>query len=415
MTLVEMELRKSFDYFWKLANRDESSLGYGLIPDGTAKPEIASIAAVGFGLSAYPIGVKNGYITYEQGLVTVQKTLQTFAERIPHFKGFFIHFVKTLTGEPRKNSEFSTIDTAIFLCGAITCDAFFDDKEVHRLFKIIFDRVDWNAFMFDFHGKRCFRMAYNPTKGGDYRAHTEDPWIWQWNMTAEQLCMYFLAAGSDSVSAEDAKALYNGFDRKVGEYAGYKYVYSPSNPLFVYQYSHSWIDFANYVDAEGFDWFENSRVATLANREWCIRHRLKYPIFNENMWGITACLTPQGYRGQGVLPTDDLVHRDGHTQGVVPPCGPAGSIVFTPEIVKTALQHIKKTYPSSFGEYGFTDGIALLSGQTPWICPHYIGINKGITVLMLDNYLHGTTWNLFMNHPLMVKAVQKLGFSKRGQ
>jgi hypothetical protein len=413
MTLIENELRRSFDYFWLLANRDENSPAYGLIADNSGRPEVASIASVGFGLSAIAIGVQNSYITYAEGLNAVRKTLKTFAEVIPHFNGFFVHFVKTSTGEPRKNSEYSTIDTAIFLNGAITCDVYFDDPEVHRLFNLIYERVDWNSFMFVYQGKLTFRMAYNPHEGGDYRWHTKDPWIYHWDMFAEQLSMYFLAAGSDTVSAGDAKALFDGFSRKKGCYAGYEYIYAPSNPLFIYQYSHAWVDFGKYLDADGFDWFANSKTATLANREWCLQHQKEYPIFNENMWGITHCLTPLGYRGQGVLPTDDLTQKEGHSTGVIPPSGLAGSIVFTPELVIPALEYIEKTYPTSFGQFGFADGIAVPGEHTIWICPDHIGINKGITVLMLDNYLHQTTWKLYMSHPLIVKAIAKLGFTKR--
>jgi hypothetical protein len=124
-------------------------------------------------------------------------------------------------------------------------------------------------------------------------------------------------------------------------------------------------------------------------------------------------LTPLGYRGQGVLPTDDLTQKEGHSTGVIPPSGLAGSIVFTPELVIPALEYIEKTYPTSFGQFGFADGIAVPGEHTIWICPDHIGINKGITVLMLDNYLHQTTWKLYMSHPLIVKAIAKLGFTKR--
>lgn len=412
MDIIKEELRKSFYFFWEMANRDPQSPGYGLVVDDSGKPEIASIASVGFGLSAVVIGVHNGFISYDQGLDSALKTLRTFAERIPHHLGFFMHYVLTATGLPRNNAEYSTIDTAIFLNGAVTADAFFDNPEVHRLFQTIYDRVDWNAFVFDYKGKPTFRMAYNPVEGGDYRWNRKDPWIWQWDMTAEQLSMYFLAAGSDSVSEETARGLYHGFSRKVGKYGDYEYVYSPSNPLFVYQYSHAWIDFGHYVDDQGFDWADNTRKATYGNREWCLRHRDRFPLFSENMWGITACLTPRGYRGQGVAPTDNPDHPDGHCEGVVAPSAAAGSLPFAPEIVVPVLNHLWEHYPESFGKYGFTDGISL-EGNDVWICPRYIGIDKGITVLMLDNYLHGTIWNLYMNHPVIQKAIRKLGFRKR--
>jgi len=55
--LGELEER-TFRYFWETANPKN-----GLIPDRYPTPSSASIAAVGFGLTAYPIGVERQYIT----------------------------------------------------------------------------------------------------------------------------------------------------------------------------------------------------------------------------------------------------------------------------------------------------------------------------------------------------------------
>ena len=58
--LVELQER-TFRYFWDTANPSN-----GLIPDRYPTPSFASIAAVGFGLTTYPIGVERGYITREE-------------------------------------------------------------------------------------------------------------------------------------------------------------------------------------------------------------------------------------------------------------------------------------------------------------------------------------------------------------
>src|SRR5690242_4942126 len=58
--LVELEER-TFRFFWETANPDN-----GLIPDRYPTPSFSSVAAVGFGLTAYPIGVERGYVTREQ-------------------------------------------------------------------------------------------------------------------------------------------------------------------------------------------------------------------------------------------------------------------------------------------------------------------------------------------------------------
>lgn len=412
MNLIEEEIKATFAFFYECANHDESSPGYGLIMDDTQVPKKASIASVGFGLSAYIIGVEHGFITRAEARKLVKGTFLTFLHNVDHFHGFFVHYLDMDTAKPYKKSEYSTIDTAIFLNGAITCDAYFHDSEIHDLFQQIYDRVDWEAFVFDYKGKQTFHMAYNPNEGGDYRQHSVDPWIYHWHMFAEQLSMYVLAAGSDHVSASLALDLFNGFEQKSGSYEGIEYVYSPTNALFIYQYSHAWVDFGRYLDMNGFDWFENSRRATYANRAWCINHRHDFPIFSDTMWGITACLTPKGYRNQGVMPSDVDGHQ-GYSYGVIPPSGPAGSIVFAPEIVLPSIEFMRQNHPEAFGKYGFTDGIMQNTDGTYWHSEHYIGINKGITILMLDNYLHHTTWTYYHQHPIIQKAVKKLAFKER--
>ena len=65
--LMEQEIKGCFDYFWHCANSDLSTTGYGMVLDSTKNEVMASIAAVGFALPAYMIGVERGFITREQG------------------------------------------------------------------------------------------------------------------------------------------------------------------------------------------------------------------------------------------------------------------------------------------------------------------------------------------------------------
>mgnify|MGYP001000701276 CR=1 FL=1 len=412
MDLWKEELERACRFFWDHANRNEESGAYGLIVDDTGKPQFASIASVGFGLSTLVIGVERGFIDRQTALRAARLTFLTFRDRVPHYQGFFMHFVDLATGAAKPGCEYSTIDTAIFLNGAVTADAYFADQELHGIFMEIYERVNWHAFIFEKNGRTLFRMAYNPVEGGDYRQASADPWIWQWDMMAEQLSLYALAAGAPSVSERLARALFAGFSRNLGRYGDYEYVYSPGNALFVYQYSHAWLDFGKYRDIDGFDWAENTRLATYGNRQWCIDHHREYPLLSEKIWGVSSCLTPKGYRGQGVAPTDNPNHPDGHFYGAIPPSGPLGSLPYAPEIVIPAVEAFYHLNPDVFGEYGFKDSIAIEDGRL-WISSRYIGIDKGISALMIDNHFYGTTWKHYMAHPLIQTAVKKLGFSRK--
>ncbi|MCF7924407.1 MAG: hypothetical protein K9L64_04770 [Candidatus Izimaplasma sp.] len=409
--ILNKELYHSFLYFYKQANLDEGSTGFGLISDDSKQPNRASIAAVGFGLSMYVIGVKNGYISKHEALRIVKGTFNTFLKHISHIHGFYVHFCNIEDGTPYKKSEYSTIDTVLLLNGAIVCDAFFDDEELHNLFKQLIERVNYKPFIKEYNNKLVFRMAYNPHENGDFRGKSKDPWIYQWHMYAEQLSLYFLAAGKDDINQETARRLYNGFERKLGRYKEFEYVYCPTNALFTYQYSHAWCDFKNLLDPYGFDWFNNSVIATKANKAYCLDKKAIYPILGENAWGLTACLTPKGYQNQIIKP-NDLKPNEKHVYGVLPPSGALGSIPFVGEEASRVAEHLIKNYPESFGVYGFYDGLTYVNGKL-WIANEYVGINKGITGVMIDNYLHGTIHRLYMSHPYIKKAIEKLGFKVR--
>src|ERR687885_38732 len=64
--------RRSFHYFWDLADPHTF-----LIPDRAPTPSFSSIAAVGFGLTAYGIGAERGYVTRGQAAERVLATLRS--------------------------------------------------------------------------------------------------------------------------------------------------------------------------------------------------------------------------------------------------------------------------------------------------------------------------------------------------
>src|SRR5690554_7136926 len=95
--LVEEIQRRAFNLLTDFTNYNTNEDGYGLTLDHNLKPDVASIAATGFTLSGYIIGVNYGYINYEDALYKVIKTLETLAYRVPHYKGFFVHLDRKST------------------------------------------------------------------------------------------------------------------------------------------------------------------------------------------------------------------------------------------------------------------------------------------------------------------------------
>lgn len=394
--LVIKELKKSYNFFIKEVNLDKNSKGYGLIRDKTILAnDIASIASVGYGLAALIIGVEHKWISYKNAYDRANRTLDTFIKNVEGDNGFFYHFINIKNGKREWNCEISIIDTAIFICGALTAGEYFG-KEIKDKAETLYKRIDWNWYR----NKETnqFYMGYTPEKG-----------FWgHWDMYAEQLMLYVLSVGSPTYPID--RSIYYDFQRKKADYKDIKeIIYTYCGSLFTYQYSHAWINFKNLNDSEGINWFENSIKATKANRQYCIDNKDKYKTYGENSWGLTACLGPKGYCGFGAKPCDtDLKQQN---DGTVTPCGAIGSIVFTPKESIKAMEYFYNTFPKLWGKYGFKDGYNL-EKEKPWFAKEYIGIDKGIELIMIENFLNGTIWKYFMQNQYINKGIRRLGFLK---
>lgn len=81
---LNMVKKDSFNYFWSLY--DDT---LGLIPDSSRAGSPCSIAAVGFGLTAFCIGVENGWVDKNEAYLRIYKTLKTFLDVLENQNGFF--------------------------------------------------------------------------------------------------------------------------------------------------------------------------------------------------------------------------------------------------------------------------------------------------------------------------------------
>jgi len=355
-------------YFAGEANRQN-----GLIKDSSRPGAPASVAAVGFGISAICIGSERGWIDREQAYERVLKTLRTFRDKVASEHGFFYHFLDMGSGARVWNSELSSIDTALFLAGALFAGEYFKGTEVEILAKEIYDRVDWQWMM---NGKSVMCMGWRPENGF---------LPYYWDSYSEAMILYALAIGSSThpIPAEAWRA----WSRPVDSYKEYKLVYCYTGSIFTYQYSHAWIDFRKIYD-DGINYYENSVSAVKANREFCIDNAATSKTYGEDSWGLTACIGPSGYRGYGAKP------GEGSNDGTIAPSGMAGSIVFDWQASVAGLKNLYDRHGRFlYGKYGFKDAFNM---DKNWWAEEYLGIDVGITALMLENYRTGLVWEKFM-------------------
>lgn len=144
-------------------------------------------------------------------------------------------------------------------------------------------------------------------------------------------------------------------------------------------------------------------------KQYCIDNKDRYKTYGEKSWGLTSCLGPKGYCSFGAKPCEaDLTLEN---DGTITPCGAIGSIVFTPEESIKAMEYYYNTFPKLWGKYGFKDGYNL-EGNKTWFAKEYIGIDKGIEILMIENYLNGTVWKYFMQNKFVEIGLRRLWLLK---
>ncbi len=149
--LLDTVQQRTFNFFWE---RTEPATG--LTPDRWPTLSFSSIAAVGFALTAYPIGVEQGYVTRS---AAAQRTLTTlrFFYQLPQgaqatgtggHRGFFYHFLVPGTGLRFQTVELSTVDTALLLAGTLFCQQYFDgadptESAIRAYADSLYRRTDW--------------------------------------------------------------------------------------------------------------------------------------------------------------------------------------------------------------------------------------------------------------------------------
>jgi hypothetical protein len=376
----------TFQYFWEQANHQT-----GLVKDrcsvtGPDNTVVASIAATGFGLTALCIGAKRGYISVGEAGERVLNTLRFLWRKLPDHRGFFYHFANINTGERMWDSEISSVDTAILLCGILTCRQFFQPhSEISHLAYDIFNRVEWTWLSEDttlLPGGWAPEIGFLP---------------YRWEYYSELMMMYLLGLGSSSYPLK-AQA-WTAWKRTIFEYDGLRYIGSFA-PLFVHQYSQAWFDFRGKRDRYA-DYFQNSVIATEAHRRFCLELSKQFSDYSEDLWGITASDSQSGYVVWGGPPIT------GPIDGTVVPSAAAGSLPFLPEPAMRVLRTIKQRYSKAWTRYGFVNAFNPLKN---WYDNDVIGIDTGITLVMAENVRTGFVWDTFMKNAEAQRGMRNAGF-----
>ena len=431
--LVDDLEKRTFDYFWETTNAKN-----GLVPDRWPTPSFSSVAAVGFGLTAYGVGVERGWITRDQAIERTLATLRFFknakqgpdASGVSGYKGFYYHFLEMDSGARFKTNELSTVDTTLLMGGVWFAQSYFDkadprEAEIRKLADELYRAVEWPWAQAR---KPWISMGWHPESG--FIAY-------DWKGYNEAILVYIMALGSPThpVGKDAYDAWVSTYDEDWGTFEGQQHLSFP--PLFGHQYSHVWVDFRgiadDYMRKRGLDYFENSRRAALSQRAYAMRNPEGWEGYGDNIWGLTASDGPidatidykgkprlfRTYtaRGAGIEYTID--------DGTIVPTAAAASIAFTPEESIAAIQAMHDRYGKGiYQQYGFLDAFnpsftfkdaKLQHGRivpgVGWVDGDYLGIDQGPIVLMIENHRSDFVWSVMRKNKYIRKGLERAGFT----
>lgn len=426
---------RTFRFFWETANRAN-----GLVPDRWPSPSASSIAAVGFALTAYAVGVERGWCSRAEARDLTLTTLRFFWTApqgsdpvgMTGHKGFFYHFLDIETGQRHHRTELSTMDSTLLLLGILFAGQYHDEShpaeaEIRMLAHAIYARADWNFFRSRRRGP--ISMGWRPERGRIKACWTGYNEAMAVNLLALAAPVHPVPADGWSRWASSCADAWHGSDETRHLAFG---------PLFGHQYSHAWIDFRGLRDEPmrraGIDYFENSRRATYANRGYCEANPKRWDGYSGSVWGLTACDGPgrfllpfkgerrpiRGYSARG-----PAGQPGGIDDGTLSPAAALGSLPFAPEIVIPCAEALLREHGTRlYGRYGFLDafnpsfrdtGRRVRNGsvdpRSGWVGGDYVGIDQGPILLQAANHRTGFVWEIMRQVPAIRLGLRRAGFS----
>jgi hypothetical protein len=418
---LEQLQRDTFRFFW-----EATPAGTGLTPDRTPGSDVSSVAAIGFALTSYLVGVERGYVTRAEASARTLATLETLwqapqgpaSDGVAGHNGLFYHFLDGHDGVRSNRSELSTIDTALLMAGVLSAQAYFDkedatERSIRLLSDLLYRRVDW-AWAYSPQHRPLLSMGWSPENGFidvDWRGYNE------------AMLLYVLALGSPTHPV-DPQA-WEEWTRSYRWESAYGSPHVTFGPLFGHQYSHVWIDFRGiqdpYMRSKRSDYFINSARATYANRAYCIANPGRWKGYGELVWGLTASDGPGADDARAGATRYHAYWARGADarwdDGTIAPTAAGGSVPFAPEVAIPTLMSFRERFGERlYGEYGFKDAFNLsypgTSGEPQgWFDDQYLAIDQGPILLMIENYRTGFLWELLKKSAYVTAGLRRAGFT----
>ena len=351
---------------------------------------MASIAATGYGLLAWMLAVEHKMLSPQKAKGWALQTLNTVANNITQEQsGWMYHFLKADSGQPYPDSEISSVDTVLFLLGALIAGEYFGGK-VKKQAKHLFDQVNFPMMLYNDNqapNKEMFSHGFSLKNG--HRNFIQC----NWDSYSEGIIIPLLALGATRHSIPD-KIWHAGWDRiKNWQYKGLK-TFAPL-PLFTYFYPLGFFNLKDRKDKQGENFWQEAQKAVIMQLAYCKDH--DYP---KGSFGLTACDGPYGYTAYA--PTTNYQDKI---------IAPNTILACLPLNEKKVFQWLYKAKQVSLDQYkyGLPGSYAPKSG---WIgvASDAIGIDIGSTLLMIDVYRRGLIHKLSHQNSAIRRGLHRAGF-----
>lgn len=413
--LFRLVQQQTFQYFWEGAE-PVSGLGRERFHADNNYPyndkNVVTSGGAGFGVMAIIVGIERAFVTREEGRKHLEKIVH-FLETADRFHGAWPHWWNGETGKVvpfgKKDNGGDLVETSFMVQALLCVRQYYQNGNAAE--KALAARADklWKEVEFDWYrnGKNVLYWHWSPT------------YAWEMNFAVrgynECLIMYVLAASSPTHGVP-AEVYHEGWadngkikevNKPDGIAANYKYKLQMKHqgdawnggPLFWAHYSYLGLDPRGLKDKYA-DYWEENRNQALINYQWCVDNPNKFKGYDSNNWGLTSSYSVKGYAGHAPTTKRDL--------GVISPTAALSSFPYTPDQSMAAMKYWYNNMKEKlWGPYGFYDAF---SEQDNWYLPHYLAIDQGPIVVMMENYRSGLLWNLFMSCPEIKAGLTKLGF-----
>ena len=392
------------------------------LDEGTSIGDYTNVTDIGVYLMCLVSAYDLGFITKEEAITRIKKTILTM-EAVPHHEsGFPYNYYDTTTAE-RTSYFVSLVDSGWLVAGLyVAKNAFPDDpglvqeadKLIHRgKFSFFYDPVERQMYhgyyehlqsYSDYH----YGVFYTEPRAISYMAIArgevpEEHWFMGLTRTFP---VEYSWQTQKPIHRENRKSLDYEYPGGYYEWKDLKFLPSWGGSAFEALMPTLILD-EKKLAPEGLGMNDHQQV--LGQIRYA-RSELKMPV-----WGMSPSSRPEGgYSEYGAKPFG----AKGYKAGVVTPHASVLALEFEPEEVVANLRKLLELY-EIYGEYGFYDAVTVIpekdnpDSKEGLVAHKYLALDQGMILVAINNYLNdGAIRKRFNSDPEMKKGEKLLSSEK---